>query len=565
MPSFLSHLADKAQSALSGTPLAQHLPAGRPSSDAGSQGESQSQGGGYTKSHAFENITHQFRTIQQQYSSVSPVQKIITSQKGVSIDHDSLARDLHAHSKELYMWGQNEGDDIRDVTDRLGWLTYNHGALASTLSNKIDEARVPFKTLRAAENGLAPRRTIRANLENQIAKLEYDNQRGNQQKIAELKIQLHKAEQDDLANEKEVELLKRKALRETEEKTWEAIREYAEKLVLLSQAASAVIPALPAIPPSKEHPYEGTQTTASVRASMQQALDQYQPNSLNLVLAQPSPADLRRSDTRSFGETHAQELSRIGSQESRPPVAATPTPPRVATPDVHTAHTHQPVVVTKTKPAPVPIPVGSQSPPLDPSKLNQAPAPIPIPLEDKGKAPVLPPIVPEVASSIPPEPTIAETGVPKSAGPGGPGPATGSLLTIHSEDKIPKSTPSAPAAGTTSPPAIHDQPSTAGPPGYGGARPYESAEDEKQRLQREEREKLSASDTPGAGAPPPHHDEAPPPAETKKFESAEEEKKRLEREEREKLLKQGGGGPGPQGDGDNPPPPDSELPPYEEY
>ena len=91
---------------------------------------------------------------------------------------------------------------------------------------------MPFKTLRAAENGLAPRRTIRANLENQIAKLEYDNQRGNQQKIAELKIQLHKAEQDDLANEKEVELLKRKALRETEEKTWEAIREVGDPLFL---------------------------------------------------------------------------------------------------------------------------------------------------------------------------------------------------------------------------------------------------------------------------------------------------------------------------------------------
>ena len=84
---------------------------------------------------------------------------------------------------------------------------------------------MPFKTLRAAEGGLAPRRILRTNMENQISKLEYDNQRGNQQKIAELKIQLHKAEQDDIDNEKEVELIKRKALRESEEKKWEAIRE----------------------------------------------------------------------------------------------------------------------------------------------------------------------------------------------------------------------------------------------------------------------------------------------------------------------------------------------------
>ena len=47
-------------------------------------------------------------------SSATPVQKIITSQKGISIDFDSLSRDTHSHSKELYLWGQAEADDIKD-------------------------------------------------------------------------------------------------------------------------------------------------------------------------------------------------------------------------------------------------------------------------------------------------------------------------------------------------------------------------------------------------------------------------------------------------------------------
>lgn len=47
-------------------------------------------------------------------SSVSPVQKIITTEKGVAIDLDSLSRDTHAHSKEMYTWGQNEEADIKD-------------------------------------------------------------------------------------------------------------------------------------------------------------------------------------------------------------------------------------------------------------------------------------------------------------------------------------------------------------------------------------------------------------------------------------------------------------------
>ena len=47
-------------------------------------------------------------------SSVTPVQRIITTQKGIALDYDGLAGDTQAHSKELYMWGQSEEADIRD-------------------------------------------------------------------------------------------------------------------------------------------------------------------------------------------------------------------------------------------------------------------------------------------------------------------------------------------------------------------------------------------------------------------------------------------------------------------
>jgi hypothetical protein len=81
------------------------------------------------------------------------------------------------------------------------------------------------------------------------------------------------------------------------------------------------------------------------------------------------------------------------------------------------------------------------------------------------------------------------------------------------------------------------------------SKPYESAEEEKKRLEREERERILQQ---GPSTPAP------------KFETAEEEKKRLQREEREKLLAGGSDtnpGPGsgkPDEDGD-------ELPPYKEF
>lgn len=73
VPSFLASFADKAQSAINASPLAGHLPANlssRPTSpDAANQpsaNDAAAQGG--HKSHAFDAIQHQFRSLQQQYS-----------------------------------------------------------------------------------------------------------------------------------------------------------------------------------------------------------------------------------------------------------------------------------------------------------------------------------------------------------------------------------------------------------------------------------------------------------------------------------------------------------------
>ena len=111
------------------------------------------------------------------------------------------------------------------VTDRLAYLNFVQGALAGTLSTKLEAARTPLKTLRDLENTLTPRRNIRAGLKLQISRLEHDQQRGAELRIAELKQQLKKSESEDEQAEKEAELLKRKAVRESEQAKWDALRE----------------------------------------------------------------------------------------------------------------------------------------------------------------------------------------------------------------------------------------------------------------------------------------------------------------------------------------------------
>jgi hypothetical protein len=112
MSSFLSTFADKAQSAINQTPLAGHIPGISNTTDQPSANQSAAQGG--HRSVALEALQHQIRSIGQQYTTTTPVQRIITSEKGVAIDCDALARDAKVQSKELYTWGQTQPEDLKD-------------------------------------------------------------------------------------------------------------------------------------------------------------------------------------------------------------------------------------------------------------------------------------------------------------------------------------------------------------------------------------------------------------------------------------------------------------------
>ncbi|KAJ4486222.1 Eisosome component PIL1-domain-containing protein [Lentinula aciculospora] len=551
VPGFISSFADKAQSAIADHIPGSHKPSSpdpsaQPSANtAAAQGYS---GGVGHKNPTLEAIQHQLRSLGQQYGTgATPVQKIITTAKGVAIDLDSLSRDQKAQSKELYTWGQGEEADLKDVTDRLAYLNFVSGSIASSLAVKLDAARSPLKLLRDAENALAPRRNLRATLHQQLARLEHDNQKGMEKKIFELKEQIRKAEADDLPQEKEIELLKRKGVRESEQLKWEAIREYGEKLVLLSQAAYPVITALPTLPPSPESPYTGAQATGAARASLQRALDNYKTGHINLP-PHSAGSDLSRSDTRSFGESHASELSSISSETTQSNIPVTPPPTGVKV--LPAAAPLRKLSIDSTS-----LNKAQSPPPINPSALNLSPAPLPVSSHSNNSnatpsstssMPITSPdaLKPISLPTISDTPTIAETGVPVLASESGPGPASGSLRDVK-------------AASPTAGPRSGGFPSGDAPPTSFGAmgapatsneNKWESAEEEKKRLAVEYSQVHQ-----GKSAPAPQ------------YESAEDEKKRIEREEREKLLKSGGQGPTESGGaGSSKKEDDDELPPYQD-
>jgi len=498
------------------------------------------------------------------------LQMVITSQKGLALDFEAVSRDSKSHSKELYLWGQEQVDDVKDVSDRIAYLNFAQGSIASELAKSLDAARASYKSLRDAETALHPRRTARSNMRAEIERIKAAGTSGKApangaERIAELQNQLSKADTDDAPQEREVALLKRRALVECERKKWAAFREYGAKLALIADASEALLGELPEQEPHGA--YAGAQNTARVRSQLQHALDSYTPThgQTNQFKGQQAGLGVGASpDTRSFGETHKEELN------SLPPTAApTPHPGSTTTgpgalaeqrfgsqPGAHSESTHLPGTaqsgVDLTRSSTAATAGHAAAGPLNPASLNHAPAPIPIgasspsvssPLRDAtsdnhpigagGPGSALSPsaatgpIPISSAQNDTSHVTVAETGVPLSAGAEGPGPKSGSLSKVPTADTTHTGgfapppgapPPGAPQAGIA-PPAHGGNEQL---PGFAGATHHESAEEEKARLAREERERLLHGTSAAGG---------------QGHLSAEEEKARLEREERERVLR----------------------------
>lgn len=57
-----------------------------------------------------------FRSYSYSKGNDRQIQLAITAQKSVSLQFEAAGRDAQTYSKELYLWGQEQTDDIKDGT-----------------------------------------------------------------------------------------------------------------------------------------------------------------------------------------------------------------------------------------------------------------------------------------------------------------------------------------------------------------------------------------------------------------------------------------------------------------
>ena len=72
------------------------------------------------------------------------------------VSRQAAARESKSLSKAVYHWAQDQNEELKDVSDRLAYLTYQQGEAENEYAKASEQARSALKDLRNFESKLNP-------------------------------------------------------------------------------------------------------------------------------------------------------------------------------------------------------------------------------------------------------------------------------------------------------------------------------------------------------------------------------------------------------------------------
>ena len=114
-------------------------------------------------------------------------------------------------AKQLSIWGEDNDDDVSDVTDKIGVLIYEIGELEDQFIDKYDLYRITLKSIRNIEASVQPSRDRKLKITDEIAHLKYKDPQSP--KISVLEQELVRAEAESLVAEAQLSNITREKLK----------------------------------------------------------------------------------------------------------------------------------------------------------------------------------------------------------------------------------------------------------------------------------------------------------------------------------------------------------------
>lgn len=183
------------------------------------------------------------------------------------------ARERRDVAKQLSMWGEENDEDVSDVTDKLGVLIYEIGELEDQYIDKYDQYRITLKNIRDIESSVQPSRDRKQKITDEIAHLKYKDPQSP--KIAVLEQELVRAEAESLVAEAQLSNITRESLKAAFNYQFDATRELAEKYALIAGYGKALLELLDdtAVTPGETRPaYDGYEASKQIIIDAENAL-----------------------------------------------------------------------------------------------------------------------------------------------------------------------------------------------------------------------------------------------------------------------------------------------------
>ncbi|CCG22380.1 Pil1 eisosome component [Candida orthopsilosis Co 90-125] len=199
--------------------------------------------------------------------------QFIKMEKNLMRSIEVTSRERKDIARQLSAWGEENDDDVSDVTDKLGVLIYEIGELEDQYIDKYDQYRITLKSIRDIEGSVQPSRERKQKITDEIAHLKYKDPQSP--KIPVLEQELVRAEAESLVAEAQLSNITREQLKAAFNYQFDATRELAEKYALIAGYGKALLELLDdsAVTPGETRPaYDGYEASKQIIIDAENAL-----------------------------------------------------------------------------------------------------------------------------------------------------------------------------------------------------------------------------------------------------------------------------------------------------
>ncbi|QPG75467.1 lipid-binding protein [Brettanomyces nanus] len=199
--------------------------------------------------------------------------QLIKIEKGLERSMEVVANERRLVAKQLSIWGEDNDDDVSDVTDKLGVLLYELGELQDQFVDKYDLYRITLKSIRDIESSVQPSRNRKQKITDEIAHLKYKDPQSP--KIPVLEQELVRAEAESLVAEAQLSNITREKLKAAYLYQLDSLREFSEKEALIAGYGKALLELLddaPVTPGETRPAYDGYEASKQIVIDCESAL-----------------------------------------------------------------------------------------------------------------------------------------------------------------------------------------------------------------------------------------------------------------------------------------------------